>query len=183
MRNGESKYDYKLMWVSVFAVVVAAAVFFFYWDITKNVIRNILEAKLTYFLLWICIVYIFILHYMMHKDKEVKSETILTKKFGAFIDNALGGVAYGTMITTSLTLLKGIYIQKYFTDKIYFAEFNEIDLMTVCGVMIFLLYFAVMKVIDTAKEAYKIQHTQQVLTENKVKVVPDGGNDEKLKPN
>jgi hypothetical protein len=82
-------------------------------------------------------------------------------------------VAYGTIITTSLTLLKGLYIQKFFDDKIFFKEFKEIDLMTVFGVMIFLLYFSVMKVVDVAKETYKIRHTEQVLTTAKKIVKPN----------
>lgn len=177
MTATKNKYNLKLIIASAIAVVVLAAVFFFWWDKTKYVIKFVLEAKLTYFLLWTITVLIFLLHYFKHKDKEIKSETIFTRKFGAFIDNAFGGIAYGTTITTALTLLKGLYIQKFFGDKQYFTEFNDLDLMTVFGVMIFLLYFSIMKVIDVAKETYKIEHTEQVFNENRQAINPENNNE------
>lgn len=171
MENKETTYDKKLIITSVIIVVIIAAAFFFYWDLTKVVIRVILEAKFTYFLLWTITVLIFLLHYFRLKDKELRSEPIVTKKFGVFGDNALGGITYATTITTSLTLLKGLYIQKFFDDKKYFTEFNDLDLMTVFGVTTFLLYLSLMKVIDIGKETYKVQKTQQVLNEAKEVVV------------
>jgi hypothetical protein len=46
--------------------------------------------------------------------------------------------------------------------------------------MIFLLYYSLMKVIDIAKETYKVQHTEQVLTEDKVAVLPNELEDNRL---
>lgn len=168
MNLRKEKYDYKWMAITAFALIFASTVFFFFWLQTKILIRFVLEANFTYFISWAFTFLVFVFHYFRHKDKEVKSEIIFTKKFGAFMDNVFGGVAYGTTISTSLTLLKGLYIQQFFNDKKYFTEFNNIDLMTVFGVMIFLLYFSIMKVVDIAKETYKVQQTEQVLTEKKV---------------
>ncbi|MCU0361471.1 MAG: hypothetical protein MUF75_12305 [Bacteroidia bacterium] len=173
MKNTEAKYNYKLLFASAICLVVAAGAFYFYWDTTKFVIRQILESKFTAFILWVLTVLVFLFHYFKHKSKEIESEPILTKKFGAFIDNILGGVGYATAITTSLTLLKGIYIQKFYSDKTYFVEFQDLDLMTIFGVTLFLLYFSVMKVIDIAKETYKVEHTEQVLNEQGKVVNPD----------
>jgi len=173
MKRQKAKYNYKLIFASAALVVVAAAAFFFYWDTTRLIIRRILEEKFTLFFLWVVTVLIFLVHYFKHKSKEVESEPIITKKFGAFIDNMLGGIAYGTTITTSLTLLKGLYIQKFFTDKVFFIEFQDLDLMTIFGVALFLLYFSCMKVIDIAKETYKVEHTEQVLNEQKEAVIPN----------
>jgi hypothetical protein len=173
MEESDSRYDLKLIIISAISIIAISIMFFFYWEITKWVIRTILEAKITYFLAWNISVFIFIIHYIKHKDKDVISEPIFTKRFGAFMDNALGGISYATVITTSLTLLKGLYIQKFFIDKKYFLEFNDLDLTTVFGVTAFLLYFSLMKVIDIAKETYKTQHTKEVLTEAKLRVVKD----------
>lgn len=167
MNKENIKYNYRLLCTSVIIIFVTAGVFFFFWDTTKNIIRIILEAHLTYFLLWTITILIFLLHYFRHKDKEVRSETIITKKFGSFLDNALGGIVYGTTITTSLTLLKGLFIQKFFGDIQYFTEFNNIDLITIFSVMIFLLYFGVVKVVEIAKETYKVEHTAKVMNESK----------------
>lgn len=172
MENNIKKYDYKLIIISIILIVTIAIAFFFFWENTKNIIRLILEARLTYFLLWTLTVVIFVINYIKHKDKDVKSEIILTRKFGIFVDNALGGITYATIITTSLTLLKGLYIQQFFNDKQYFLEFKDLDLMTMFGVMLFLLYYAGVKVIDTAKETYKIQNTEVVYNENREIVKP-----------
>jgi hypothetical protein len=170
MKN-KAKYNYKLIILSAFVVIICAVAFYFYWETTKIIIRKILEAKFTSFLFWLITVLIFLFHYFKHKSKEVRSETIITNKFGKFIDNLLGGVGYGTAITTCLTLLKGLYIQKFFGDIIYFSEFKDLDLMTIFGVTLFLLYLSIMKVVDIAKETYKVEHTEQVMTEDKIIVV------------
>jgi hypothetical protein len=176
MKRVKTTYNYKLIIVSAIIVILLAILFFFKLDTTKIVIRNVLEARLIYFLFWIVPLLIFLTHYFIQKDKMITSETIITRKFGAFMDNALGGASYGTIITTSLTLLKGLYIQNFFTDKKYFLEFNNLDLVAVFGVVAFLLYYALMKVVNMAKETYKVQNTEQVLTENKIIVVPNDVN-------
>lgn len=166
-------YDLKLIGYSIFVITIFNFLFFFFWDNTRIIIRTILESRFISSFIWTVTIVIFILHYIRHKEKEVKSETIITKKFGEFMDNALGGIAYSTIISTSITLLKGLYIQKFFTDKIYFKEFNNLDLTTVFGVVLFLLYYAGLKVVDIAKETYKVKRTEIVMTENKIAVIPN----------
>ena len=165
MNSSKSTYSWKLIAFTVFIVLLALITFYFYLDYTKSIIRKILEAKLTSFIFTIVTIIVFVIHYFKHKSKAVESEVIITKKFGSFIDNLLGGVAYATAITTSLTLLKGLYIQNFFSDKVYFLEFQNIDLMTIFGVTLFMLYISFMKVIDIAKETYKVERTEQVLNE------------------
>ncbi len=166
MKFLNEKYDLKLIVITIIIFVIAL-LFFSFWLNIKHVIRYVLEAKLTYYLTWVITTLIFILNYLKHKSKMFLSETIITKQFGYFVDNALGGITYGTAITTSLTFLKGLFIQYFFKDVIFFTEFDNFDLITVFALMIFLLYFSVMKIIEIVKETYIIQHTEQVLTENK----------------
>lgn len=173
MNNNSITYNRKWLIISGIFVVISAIIYSFFWGKLKLILRDILEAQIVYSLFWITTVFIFLLHYFKHKNKEVKSEPIITKKFGIFFDNALGGIFYGTIITTSLTLLKGLYIQRFFTDIQYFKEFKDIDLLTIFGVACFLFYYALVKVVDVAKEIYKVEHTEKVMTENKVVVVPN----------
>lgn len=171
--NNKIKYNYTLILISAFLVISTSIAFYFYWDLTREIIRYILECKFTIFIVWVITILIFIVHYFTHKSKDVEGEPIITKKFGAFIDNALGGVSYGTTMTTSITLLKGLYIQKFFVDKVYFKEFQDIDLMAIFGVTLFLLYISVMKVIEISRETYKTaEHTEIVLNEQKIIVIP-----------
>lgn len=182
MHRQQRKYDNRSMMVSAIAVAVCAIVYFFFLDLTKLIMRNVLEAKLAYFLVWVVAVVIFLAHYFQLRKKEVVSKPIVTKQFGEFADNVLGGVGYATFITTALTLLKGLFIQTFFNDKQYFAEFDKIDLMTVFVVMSFLLYYSIMKVVDIAKETYRAEHTEQVLIADKSESFHDGGGDINKKP-
>lgn len=160
-----SKYDMKLILISTAIVVFLAFVFLFFANNAKVAVRVILEASITSFLLGVITVLIFIINYFKNKRKSIEAEPIITKKFGAFIDNILGGITYATTITTSLTLLKGLYIQTFFKDKTYFLEFEKLDLVTIFGVALFLLYVSFMKVIEIAKETYKVEQTEQVRNE------------------
>lgn len=174
MSSKQAKYDIKLIVITTIILVIIAIAFYFYLDTTKLIIRGILENKFTKFFLWITTVIVFLVHYIKHKNKEISSERIITKKFGDFVDSVLGGIGYATFITTSLTLIKGLYIQSFFENsKVYFHDFQDLDLMAIFGVSLFILYFSIMKVVEIGKEVFKIEHTEQVLNEDKKAVVDD----------
>lgn len=158
----KNKYETRLILLTGVIVTALAIPYFFYLEETKNIIRLTLESKLLYFLLWTVTVVIFIFYYLRTTNKKIEQETILTKKFGEFTDKALGGISYATVITTSITLLKGIYIQYFFVDKTYFLEFGQLDLMTIFAISIFLLYSSITKVIEIAREAYRTGQTETV---------------------
>lgn len=172
MTNKNIKYDFKLILITLVIVGVIIASFIG-WEHIKVIVRTILENKLIPIIIWVVIVVIFIVHWWKIKRKDIKSEPIFTKAYGSFIDNGLGGLAYATTITTSLTLIKGLFIQYFFTDKQYFTEFSNIDFATIFGISCFLLYYAIQKVVNIAKEAYIMAHTEKVLTEGKIEVVQD----------
>lgn len=102
------------------------------------------------------------MHYFKHKQKAVRGAVIITQQFGMFADNALGGLVYGTMISTAITLLKGLYIQAVLEDGVYFADLGKVDVLTVFTGLAFLLYHAIVKVIDAAREAHQVDNTEQV---------------------
>ncbi len=170
MHPGRNKYDIGSLTISGLIVVFCAVAFYFYGEVAKSVMRYTLEARFTYILIWIIVVVIFITHFFRLKRKEIVSNTIITKQFGEFADSLLGGISYAISITTALTLLKGLFIQTFFNDKQYFAEFDNLDLATVFVVMLFLLYYSIMKVVEIARETYQVQYTEQVLTESKAQL-------------
>ncbi len=176
MKNSIPKYDYKLLAVSIIILIILAVAFYFYWDITKNIIRSVLETRFTSFILWVITVFIFIVHYFRIRSKHAEIEPIITIKFGYFVDNIIGGITFATTITTSLTLLKGLYIQTVFGDKIYFHGFQDQDLLAIFGVALFLLYYAIMKVISVAKETYETQKMERVKNEEGVEVIQEQQN-------
>ena len=170
MMNTKSKYDIKLIFISV-AILGLAIVFYFNKNTTMIIIRHILESTFTSFILWIITVIVFVIHYFTQKSRNIRSELISIKIFGPFMDTITTGMTYATVITTSLTLLKGIYIQTFFHDKQYFMEFQNSDLLAIFLIAIFLLYTAIMRVIGIVKETYMVQNTEQVKTEAGVTVM------------
>ena len=110
-------------------------------------------------------------YYIKFKSKNVKNETVLIKIFGPFMDNLAAGIGCAVAIRTSLTLLKGLFIQENFKDIQYFREFKNLDLWSIGIVAIFLLFFTIMKVISVFKETYIVQRTEQVKTEAGVTVM------------
>ncbi len=87
------------------------------------------------------------------------------------MDNLAAGIGCAVAIRTSLTLLKGLFIQENFKDIQYFREFKNLDLWSIGIVAIFLLFFTIMKVISVFKETYIVQRTEQVKTEAGITVL------------
>lgn len=161
-----NKYDSKLIFATMLAIVLISVCYHFLLDEVLNVIKILLEKEILSIALFSGTVILFVINYVKHKSKQVQKDVIITDKFGDFIDNFLGGIGYGTVISTSLTLLKGLFVQKFFNIN-YFAEFDGLDLFAILGVALFLLYYALMKVYDIAIETYKIDKTEIVRGKNK----------------
>lgn len=179
MSNPKRTYDLKTAAISAVIVVSLTIGYLLFLQEVKQFVRVVLEAKLTIALAWIVPIVVFLMHYVKHKQKAVRGQVIITQQFGAFADNALGGLVYGTTISTAITLLKGLYIQTVIGEGVYFADLDKVDVLTVFTGLAFLLYHAIVKVIDAAREAHQVEHTEQVLNAQKEVVV---AKDEEVKP-
>lgn len=165
----QRKLDYKTISI-VFFLLILCLPYYFFRSRINYFLRSLLELRLLHYVLWCLTLIIFIVHYFKFRGKEIKSKKFITQKFGDFMDSFLGGITYGTGITSSLTLIKGFYIQNVFGD-IYFKELDKIDLWTVFASMIFLLYYMIMKVVNVTKETIWTAHVEKVVAESKEKDV------------
>ncbi|MGB5024728.1 MAG: hypothetical protein WBO44_05220 [Saprospiraceae bacterium] len=116
-------------------------------------IKLVIESEYFLYLIWLGIVAIFFIHYLRNHTRNIAEDFFITDKFGNFMDHAIAGVGHATAITTSITLLKGLYIQAYFGEPIYYAQFNTIDKSSLGIVISFLLYFNCVKVFEVFKLA------------------------------
>ncbi len=162
MSNPKRSYDWKAIAISASIVAALATGYLLFLQEVKHITRLVLESRLTIALAWIIPLVVFLMHYFKHKQKAVRGAVIITQQFGMFADNALGGLVYGTMISTAITLLKGLYIQAVLEDGVYFADLGKVDVLTVFTGLAFLLYHAIVKVIDAAREAHQVDNTEQV---------------------
>ena len=170
MKTEFSKYKNKDIMFSAIFIVVLSLLFCFFLDEMKIILRYMLERKYLYAVVWITIIVIYAYRYkMINKSRDVSQIDI-------FIDNALGAITAGTLITSALILFRGLFIQIAFGDKQYFTELGVIDVTAIIITVFFLLFYSIRRVLATAKEVYTVRHTEQVLSQGKPAQKPDDSN-------
>lgn len=136
------KVNLRLFSVLVVLVIIAAT----YISEQKHynqIIRNILEWDQLSISLWLGVIISFILHYFSSKDLAEDYDSLIYKQFGIFADSAFAAVTYGVAITTSAAILKGVYIQQFFGDIVYFNNFESIDIYSMLVVCLFLFGYSI----------------------------------------
>lgn len=121
------------------------------WDSLKIVIRNFLELNGLDVISFGVPFIIFLISFFSNSESSI-NHTFIGSSFGRFFDTVINGLTYGAAISSSLTLIKGFYIQKLFDDKQFFLEFSNVDIWLLFLTMCFLLYFCLSRVIDVVKE-------------------------------
>jgi len=144
------KLDIKNLLAIIFLIALFV-ISYAYWNELKIILRKILELKITYIALFAYTFIIFFIKFI-NGSNENESNNLIGASFGNFFDTVINAVTYGAAITSSLTLIKGFYIQKVFENEKYFLEFSEIDVWLLFLTMCFLLYFSLSKVIELTKE-------------------------------
>ena len=147
---GMKKLDIKNLLAIIFLIALFV-ISYAYWNELKIILRKILELKITYIALFAYTFIIFFIKFI-NGSNENESNNLIGASFGNFFDTVINAVTYGAAITSSLTLIKGFYIQKVFENEKYFLEFSEIDVWLLFLTMCFLLYFSLSKVIELTKE-------------------------------
>jgi hypothetical protein len=147
---GKHKLDIRNT-IAIIFLIVLFIVSYSFWEYIKVIIRNILEFRLTYIALFAYTFIIFVLKFI-NGSNNYKTNNLIGTSFGNFFDTVINALTYGAAITSSLTLIKGFYIQKVFTDKTYFFEFSEVDVWLLFLTMCFLLYFSLSKVVELTKD-------------------------------
>ena len=127
-----------------------------YWDTNKIILRNILEWEPLYFGTFGLTLIIFGVSFF--NNGKIEENKLISNRFGNFFDTVISSLTYAAGITSSLTLIKGFYIQQVFTDKKYFTEFSNIDPWLIFLTMCFLLYFCASRVVEMAKELIWIKN-------------------------
>ena len=131
------------------------------WDETKIILRNILEWEPLYFGVFGITIIIFGVAFFSNNSK-IDENKLISNRFGNFFDSVISCLTYAAGITSSLTLIKGFYIQQVFADKIYFTEFSNIDQWLIFLTMCFLLYFCTSRVVEMFKELIWITDTAEI---------------------
>ncbi|MNI34911.1 hypothetical protein D3C73_889210 [compost metagenome] len=108
----------------------------------KKPIKEIFESDLLGVILWGYIIGTFCIHKLIYGTTTLKSDSFILKHFGSYADLCFGMTTYGLAGTTSLALLKGLYLQQYF-NSIYFIGFASFDLVSMFLLSSFLLVYCI----------------------------------------
>ena len=105
-------------------------------------VRYILEWDKLNLAIWLWVSISFFIHYLSEKDNKNYYSGLIYKDFGIFADSFFAAITYGLAATTSTAILKGVYIQQFFGDVVYFNNFSSIDISSMLVVCIFLFGYS-----------------------------------------
>ncbi|KFF62226.1 hypothetical protein RC94_08090 [Pectobacterium brasiliense] len=143
-----------LNWKTTFAVAFLISLIIlvqFFGNEIKNSVKEILESDWVSIVIWAYVGGIFLIHRYLYSSNELKTDSFIYKHFGAYADTIFGIATYGIAGTTSLALLKGLYLQEFYDGK-YFFGFGTFDLVSMFLLTSFLLFYSIFNTTLLLKE-------------------------------
>lgn len=134
----------------IFLICLIIAVQIYGSDI-KEPLKNILESSWLNVCAWAYISGTYIIYQYLFSSSELKTDGFLYKHFGVYADTLFGAATYGFAGTTSLSLIKGLYLQAFY-KKEYFIGFATFDLVSMFLLTSFLLAYCTFNVSKMFKE-------------------------------
>ena len=136
------KIDWKLL--AVFLMLVGLSVAYVsHQSIVKAFIKLFLTWPHLPLCIWLFVIVSFVVHYLSVKSSKTSYDGLIYKAFGKFADSAFAAITYGLALTTSASILKGVYIQQIVKDGVYFNNFDEVDIYSMLVVCLFLFAYSV----------------------------------------
>lgn len=119
-------------------------------------IKLVLESEHLNATLWLGFICCFVVRYLSIETKDINNDDsgLIFTHFGKFADTAFAIVTYGLASTTSAAILKGVYIQQFFGEKIYFSYFDQIDIYSMLIVCLFLFGYSLYAAINSLVQAF-----------------------------
>lgn len=150
----------------LFVMILLFCFSFFYISNKKLInvsIRQVLEWKELNLSIWILVSISFFIHYLAEKNNKINYSGLIYKHFGIFADSAFAAITYGLAATTSAAILKGVYIQQFFGDVVYFNNFSSLDINSMLVVCIFLLGYSFWATVKAVINAILQGHSEDAV--------------------
>lgn len=151
----------RLVFALIFLVILAV-IYVNYQQDVNIIFRNFLEWKHLNTSLWLYIMICYLIYYLSVRGNDNIESGVIFREFGTFGNSAFAAITFGLASTTSASILKGVYIQQFFKDKIYFNEFNEIDIYSMLVVSMFLFGYSVYSSLQSLLKAIMLQRGENV---------------------
>lgn len=126
--------------ISVIFVMALIILMQMFGNEIKGPLKDILESKWVAFVVWGYVGGTFVIHHYLYSSSELKKDSFIYKHFGAYAETLFGIATYGIAGTTSLALLKGLYLQTFYKGM-YFTGFGAFDLVSMFLLTSFLLVY------------------------------------------
>ncbi|MDE1352136.1 hypothetical protein L9W80_18540 [Vibrio aestuarianus] len=146
------KFNLRLVGVLIILVIIAVT-YITDQKYYNDTIRSVLEWKHLNISIWFGCFICFVLHYLSAKSSNAEYAGLIYKQFGIFADSAFAAITYGLAMTTSASILKGVYVQQFFGDVVYFNHFESLDIYSMLVVCLFLLGYSFWSCTRAAWEA------------------------------
>lgn len=109
--------------------------YIFFNEEANKAFDAVINWEWLYLLLWFFVLVSFIADYF---GNNTKSDSIIAKHCGPFIECCFNVVTFGLASTTSVALLKGMYAQHIMGRAIYFQNFHNLDYISIFLVALYL---------------------------------------------
>ncbi|HCE3716000.1 hypothetical protein CGK04_22675 [Vibrio parahaemolyticus] len=133
-----------------------------YGNELKAPLKEILESNWLTVVSWAYIAGTFIIHQYLYSSSELKKDSFIYKHFGVYADTLFGAATYGFAGTTSLALLKGLYLQTFYAQE-YFIGFATFDLVSMFLLTSFLLVYCLFNISVMFKDILFYSSTSEVV--------------------
>lgn len=136
----------------IIALLILGLALVYSKDEAKNIVRIFLESYWPAVIIWLlAIVGVSVGKFFCEPD-ENGAESFIYRSFGGYADAVFTIATYGFSGSTSLALLKGLYLQLFF-DGAFFTGFGEFDLASIFVISSFLLFYSV---VNTARQIINV---------------------------
>ena len=113
-----SSFNWKTTLAVIFVIVLIVIMQTFGSEL-KEPLKNLFESKWINVMVWAYVCGTFSIHRYLYSSKELKTDSFIYKHFGVYADTLFGIGTYGLAGTTSLALLKGLYLQAFYDEKFF----------------------------------------------------------------
>jgi len=111
-------------------------------DEAKNIVRVFLESNWPTVVVWLLAIVGVGAGKYFCESEENGAGGLIYQSFGGYADAVFSIATYGFSGSTSLALLKGLYLQSFFGGA-FFTGFGDFDLASIFVISSFLLFYSV----------------------------------------
>lgn len=155
------EFNYRITFALIFVIGVFFIVQAFGSEL-KSPVRALLESDWSRIALWAYVGGVVFIHGSLYPETTSSRNGFLYKHFGPYSETCFAFATYGFASTTSLALMKGLYLQVFYEGG-YFLGFDDFDLISMFVLSSFLMVYSLITVTAMGREVIFYQKTSPVV--------------------